>query len=82
MGVLDTLSFTPKKFEVIDDPLELATAHDGLLLAEILGDEAVRPVEKPIGVASRSFRRTAAGRTYQNLLKVKAAEALIDRLPA
>lgn len=67
---------------MIDDPLELATAHDSHLLAEILGDEAVRPVEKPIGVVSRSYRRTAAGRIYQNLLKVKAAAALVDRLPA
>jgi hypothetical protein len=66
---------------MIDDPLELATASDGLLLAEILGDETVHPVEKPIGVTSRSYRRATARRTFQNLLKVKAAEALVDRLP-
>jgi hypothetical protein len=66
---------------MIDDPLELATGRDGLLLAEICGDETVRTVEKPIGVTARAFRRVAARRTLQNLLKVKAAVALVDRLP-
>ena len=60
------------------DPLEMT---DGLLLADILGDGNVRPAEKPIGVSARSFRRTAAKRTFQNLLKLKAAQAQIGRLP-
>jgi hypothetical protein len=57
----------------IDD--QLATRSDGLLLADILGDEAVQPIEKPIGVGSRSYRRVAPRRAYQNLLNVKAAAA-------
>jgi hypothetical protein len=65
-----------------DDPLDLADASASLLLADILGDGSVRPVEKPIGVGARSYRRSAAARDFQNLLKLKAAQSLIHRLPA
>jgi hypothetical protein len=55
------------------DAFELAATADDCLLADILGQGAAPAVEKPIGVAPRSFRRTAARRTFENLLKVKAA---------
>ena len=66
---------------MIDDPPELTSPSNDCLLSEILGDKSVRPVERPIGVTSRSYRCNTTKRTYQNLLKLKAALDLLGDLP-
>ena len=72
-----------------DDDLLIDSILDGQqhnacpLVAEIvaLDDDAVRSVEKPIGVDSHSYRRRAAKRAYENLLFQRAAEKQIGRMP-
>jgi hypothetical protein len=69
----------------MDDPFDLdkllGTAADDVAIGDILGTDDARPIESPIGVATRTFRRRAAKRDLQNRLMVDRARAAIERLP-
>ena len=68
---------------LVKDILDGQRSVHSALVDEItaVDDNSVRPVGKPIGAQSSSYRRRAAKRAYENLLFQRAAEKQIGRMP-